>query len=115
MCSLGLSLFFEKNAEPSKKGISLELKFCLIISKCEIKHFVTNTNQSKSLYFNKLLTLALNDEYTRSGNLIFFMVLTPKTTPRSFVTHAPGNSLISTDALSQKIANFIKNGWQLKG
>ena len=35
-------------------------------------------------------------------------------TPRSSATHAPGSSLIPTDALSPKTANFIKNGWDLK-
>ena len=30
------------------------------------------------------------DEYTRSGNLIFSWSWTPRTTPRSSVTHAPG-------------------------
>ena len=55
------------------------------------------------------------DEYTRSGNLIFLWSWTPRTTPRSSTTHAPGSCLISTDALSPKIANFIKKGWHLKG
>ena len=36
-------------------------------------------------------------------------------TPRSSATHAPGSDLISTDALSPKIANFINNNTTIKG
>ena len=42
--------------------------------------------------------LAANDEYTRFENLIFLWSWTPRTTYRSSATHAPGSSLISTDA-----------------
>ena len=51
-----------------------------------------------------IIPLAANDEYTRSGNLIFLWSWTPK----SFATHAPGSGLISTNALSRKIENFIE-------
>ena len=40
--------------------------------------------------------------------LIFLWSWTPRTTPRSSATHAPGSGLISTDALSPKKENFIK-------
>ena len=59
--------------------------------------------------------LAANDEHTRSGNLTFYQSWTPRMTLKSSPTHAPGISLISTDPLSSKVANFIKSGWQLKG
>ena len=36
------------------------------------------------------------------GNLIFLWSWTPRTTPRSSATHAPGSGLISTDALKSK-------------
>ena len=40
---------------------------------------------------------------------------TPRMTPRSSATHAPGSGLISTDAPSPKMANFIKYVWHLNG
>ena len=68
--------------------------------------------------FSKFLfnPLAANDEYTRSVNLTFFMVLDPRTTPRSSATNTPGSGRISTIKCTKfKKANFIKNAWHLKG
>ena len=45
--------------------------------------------------------IAANDEYTRSKNFIFYRSWTPRTTPRSSLSHAPGSGLISTDALQK--------------
>ena len=59
--------------------------------------------------------LTANDGYTRFGNLIFLWFWTTRTTPRSSATHAPGSGLISTDALSPQIANFIKKSMAVKG
>ena len=58
----------------------------------------------------KLNPLAVIDKYTRSGILIFLWSWTSKMPPRSFATYALGSGLIS----SPKIANLIKNRWQLK-
>ena len=52
------------------------------------------------------------------GNFKFYWSWTPRITPRSSATHAPGSGLISTDtarAQIAKIANFTKKLLQLKG
>ena len=55
------------------------------------------------------------DEYTRFGNLIFLWSWTPRMTPRSSATHAPGSGLISTDALSKKNSKFYQKSMVVKG
>ena len=65
-------------------------------------------------YFNLLNPLSGNVKYTPHGKFHHLSVLDPYMTSRSSGTHAPGSGLISTDAPSPKIANFITNGWQLK-
>ena len=81
---------------------------CFLDDKCLQKkgRDVRYTRGWNNYFFNPLTAF---DEYTRYGNLIFSL----SWTSRSSATHAPGSGLISTDALSSKIANFIKYRWQL--
>ena len=49
------------------------------------------------------------------GIFTFYRSWTPRMTPRSSATHAPGSGIVSTDALSLKIGNLIKMCLALKG
>ena len=77
----------------------LRLSCSYFISNCYVylkgKNFFCKDSRFTPIR-KKFLPLAAIDEYTRSGNLIFFVVLDPRTSPRSSATHAPGSGLIST-------------------
>ena len=59
--------------------------------------------------------LPVIDEYTRIINSICLWSWTPRTTPRSSATHAPGSGLISIDAKSPKNSTFHQNWMPIKG